>query len=700
MPGILRIRRHPPEESVPVRVTTLVTVLLAVAAVASQAELARQAAMAGGAIMVGFWVSHRLRHARPVWLKLLIAVAVLLVARDFFLALLASPSDPRLPLVRLFLWLQVLHSFDLPARKDLMYSLASAVVLLAVAAVYARDVAFGTVLVLFAFAASATVVAMAAGQKVSLRWRTVATLGVVVGVGVLLSGALLFVAIPHGQGMRVRWLAVSPRLRLSMRLHTHILNPAYPEVAGKDPEQLPPIFNPQGYVGFSTYVDLRLRGVLDDTLVMRVRATRPALWRGLAFDEYTGRGWRMSDRSVEEYSSDQPRILPRLGPDEPWPAGSEQVIQTFFVEAPQPNVFFGAYRPFEIFVPTGSVAVDRYAALRSPVALEEGMIYTVISRVPAPTLALLRGDRGFVPPTIRDRYLQLPSIAPRIRALADQMTGGVRSPYDKAVAVNRFLVQHYSYNLQAPPLPDDADAVEEFLFVGRQGSCETFASAMAVLLRAAGVPARLVSGYTAGSYNVLTGYYEVRNSDAHAWVEVYVNDVGWIEFEPTPGFSTPEELAQRAPGQWLARDAVRWAVERLHSAARPVLGSLSHLRLNQAGGLLPSSGALAVLALTLALVRRRSVRPQAARHPGIAGMYAQMLRVLARKGAVRDPALTPREFAAGTPRQIRPLVFAITEAFEEHRYGAGQVTPLREAQTRQALVALRRLLRTLARKTS
>src|SRR3990172_990118 len=131
--GVVILRkRHPPEESVLLRVAVLSTILIAVAAVATQEEFAAPAGVAAVAVCVGFWVSHVRRRASNWWLKLIISGFVLLVARDFFISLLSNPYDPRIPLARLFLWLQVLHSFDLPPRKDLKYSLASAVVLIAV----------------------------------------------------------------------------------------------------------------------------------------------------------------------------------------------------------------------------------------------------------------------------------------------------------------------------------------------------------------------------------------------------------------------------------------------------------------------------------------------------------------------------------------------------------------------------------------
>ncbi len=680
-----RFPRPAPEESLWVRGATLLAVLVAVAAVAVQEEFTAQAALAAGAIVAGYVVSHLRRHAPNWWVKTAVTALILAVARDFFAALVANPYDPRVPLVRLFLWLQVLHSFDLPARKDLKYSLASAVVLMAVGAVYARDVAFGLLLIPFALTAGTALVAMQAGQG-RLPLRPLAGIGLRLGVSVLVTAALVFALMPRGQGLRVRWMPVSPQLLWAARLHLRIVNPAYPDVPGTDPEAAPPVFNPQGYVGFSTFVDLRLRGVLDDTVVMRVRATRPAYWRGLAFDTYTGRGWRMSDGAVEEYSSDQPRIVPRLGPDEPWPAGSEQVIQTFYIEAEQPNVIFAAYRPFEVFFPTGTIGVDRYAGLRSPLRLETGMIYSVISRIPAPTAALLQRGHGEVPGAIAERYLQVPEMPARVRSLAAELTAGLESPYQKAMAIHRYFQRGFSYTLQAPLLPDRTDAVDEFLFVTRRGSCEIFASAMAVLLRAAGVPARLVTGYTVGAYSVFTGYYEVRNSDAHAWVEVFQPGAGWIGVEATPGFASAEELAQQPAGQWLVRDAATWAAGMIARVIRAVPGRLP-------ASVPATILAIAAVALAGRLVRLR-VRPDARRSRAIVEThYARMLRILARRGYVRGPATTPSEFAGLLPASLRPAAAQITRWFEASRYGHQPADANVETASRQVLLHVRHAVR-------
>jgi transglutaminase-like putative cysteine protease len=669
-----------------VRVATLLAVLVAVAAVAIQEEFTSQAILAAGGIVVGYVVSYLRRRGSNWWLKIALTAGILFAMREFFAALVANPYDPRIPLVQLFLWLQVLHSFDLPARKDLKYSLASAVILLAIGAVYTRATTFGWFLVVFVLAAATAWIALQ-GRQARLPLRTLVRLGAQLSVGVLLCAMAVFALTPRSEGLRLRWMPVSPHLPWMGRLHARIVNPAYPDVAGRDPEQEPGVFNPQGYVGFSTFVDLRLRGVLTDTLVMRVRTTRRAFWRGLAFDAYTGRGWKMTDRTVNEYTSDQPRIVPQLGPDEPWPAGSEQVVQTFYIEAEQPNVIFAAYRPFELYFPTGTIGVDRYAGLRSPVILETGVVYSVISRVPEPTNTLLKRARGEVPSSVAERYMALPPIPDRVQRLADDLTAGVESPYQKARAIYHYFQNGFTYTLQAPELPEGADAVDTFLFVTRQGSCEIFASAMAVLLRAAGIPTRLVTGYATGTYNILTGYYEVRNSDAHAWVEIFHPGIGWLEIEATPSFESVVDFSQQPTGQWLARDAAEWVVAAIARSAHALLGSAV------GGG---SVAAIALVAGGLAagwaarFRRRRSTRGPRDR---IERDYQMMLRGLARRGFVRHPAATPREFAGALPIPLRSSAGQVTHLFEAFRYGHEPSNPRIEQISHAALHELREELR-------
>src|SRR2546427_7694816 len=236
MQRVARRFSRPAEDSLAVRVAALLAVLIAVAAVGVQEEFKAQAALAAVAIVVAHGVSY-LRRRSPNWgMKLAIIALIFGVARDFFVGLVAHPYDPRIPLVRLFLWLQVLHSFDLPARKDLKYSLASAVVLMAVGAVYTRGASFGLLLVPFTLAARVALVAMPADPAHASRWSLV-RLWARLSVAVLVCAALAFTLVPRGQGLRLRGMPVSAKLFWVTRLHTRVVDPGYPHEPGNDPEQ-------------------------------------------------------------------------------------------------------------------------------------------------------------------------------------------------------------------------------------------------------------------------------------------------------------------------------------------------------------------------------------------------------------------------------------------------------------------------------
>ena len=168
--------------------------------------------------------------------------------------------------------------------------------------------------------------------------------------------------------------------------------------------------------------------------------------------------------------------------------------------------------------------------------------YIVTSSVPVVDPELLRAAGTDYPIHILHRYTQLPPDLPgRVRGLAHEITVVGGTPYDKAVMIERNL-QRLPYNLEIEPPPFDADGVDHFLFDQKQGYSEYFASAMAVLLRSVGVPARVVSGYTTGDLTDVPGIYAVTDQNSHAWVEVYIPGYSWVPFEPTPGTELPQAM--------------------------------------------------------------------------------------------------------------------------------------------------------------
>ena len=138
------------------------------------------------------------------------------------------------------------------------------------------------------------------------------------------------------------------------------------------------------------------------------------------------------------------------------------------------------------------------------------------------------------------RYTQLPAdMPPRVAELSREITADADNPYDKAKAVESWLKTSIGYNLAIDPPPFGADGVDHFLFESREGYSEYFGSAMTVLMRSAGIPARMTTGYTTGNLIDGSNLYLVSDRHSHGWAEVYFPGYGWIPFEPTPGKEIP-----------------------------------------------------------------------------------------------------------------------------------------------------------------
>jgi hypothetical protein len=172
-------------------------------------------------------------------------------------------------------------------------------------------------------------------------------------------------------------------------------------------------------------------------------------------------------------------------------------------------------------------------------AASKATTYHAESYVPNITITQLRTAPTVFSDTIRDQYLELPSSLPdRVVQLAKQVAAKGTNPYDKAKAIETYLRTYYTYDTNVPQPPPDQDVADYFLFTLRRGYCDYYATAMVVMARANGIPARFVSGYAPGEYDSLKAEYVIRELNAHSWVEVYFPTIGWVEFEPTS--SIPE----------------------------------------------------------------------------------------------------------------------------------------------------------------
>jgi transglutaminase-like putative cysteine protease len=647
--------RLPAEESLALRVTVMIAVVVAGLAVAGQGVggVALRLAVAAG-IPAAFAFSHVTRHRDGFWLKAALAIGVMAAFSRFLHAATgvgaASLDQVQIPLAELFLWVQVLHSLDVPARRDLMFSLVSSLVLMAVAGVLSISLTYGVHLLLWAPAALAALVlahrselhdlprlprpaatprvprarvALDVARPVAVATAFVAVLGTGAFLVVPAAGAARAITFPAELPGAAPSVAPGSLSNPSLGAD----DPARPSRRGHRAEGRASF----GYFGFSTSLDTAVRGRPDNTLVMRVRASAPDRWRGQTFDHWDGRRWTTSPERPRPIRGSAPLELP-VGAEDSLDAAAQELVQTFYVARSGPNLIFGAYVPTQLYFPDRGVFQLADGTIRAGVELQQGAVYTVVSRRPPVTAERLRQSDLLVQPgefPLVARSLQLPTIPDRVRVLAASATRDAPTRYDKVRALERWMAIHTEYSLDIPALPAGADAVDHFLFVSRRGFCEQIGSSLVVMLRALGIPARLAVGYAPGERNPFTGLYEVRASDAHAWAEVWFPGVGWQSFDPTAEVPLAGEQGRRAAGAGLS--------------------SFVAARLPSLPGWAPETGVVLVLAgIALAGGRRVRVlraRRRAARPPTWGEAWLDRLeRAGAERGRPRRPSESVREY--------------------------------------------------------
>jgi protein-glutamine gamma-glutamyltransferase len=656
----------------PHRIATAVLVEISIlSGVVEGALPAASGAIALVLVPIGFVVSW-VRRGRPnIALKAGAAAGLLLAFAGFMSGVRGATGidDTRVPLAALFVWVQVLHSFDVPRRRDLAFSVASSVALFALAGSLAFSTGF---LLLFVAFAAAFVAALRTGYVAGLHERATSDAApataarrpprawtpiAVAIAGTLAASFVALVAMPRLPGIQVAALPFSIARATGIDgFNGQVVNPGRSSDGGSSGTAFPP----NVYPGYGASLDLRARGRPDQGLAMRVRSPEPALYRAQAFDTYDGSRWVSAGGDLRTLTlGDGPAIhVPDRGPVQ-----SREVVQTFYVERTLPNVVFHAAFARELHLPSSRVEMDDAASFRLPFLLEADTVYSVVSEVPDVTTEQLRmyGDAGGPHPPM-DRYLTLPPTLPdRVRDLASRIIGGRTTTADRVQAVEGWLEENTRYRLDVPVPPAGMDQVDAFLFGSREGFCEQIASAMAVLLRASGVPTRIVTGFGPGQRNLLSGYWEVRNADAHAWLEVWYPGFGWMASDPT--FGVPH--ADGASNTFLLEPVGRFIGDHVPTAFRN-LGSL---------GSAPAAvarAALLVLAigLTVAFVSRARRRPRS--DDPASAAWLRVEAALAREGFVRRPSETATEFVRRVGPELgegEEEVRRFTDAFVRARYG-------------------------------
>jgi transglutaminase-like putative cysteine protease len=265
------------------------------------------------------------------------------------------------------------------------------------------------------------------------------------------------------------------------------------------------------------------RLTMSDQEELRVQSPEPRRWRLGAFATYTGDGWVRNDSRREPLSA--PLSTPLAADASP----------AYEVRVTARRPFRGLVVPWRAAfasVDGRQVLVDREQALTVDGRLGPAESYTAFTygRTPRDAAAAASGDD---PASVEDRYTRLPANTPdRLGERTDEITADAKTPYQAAVAVETWLERTKAYSLNATH-DRDADVATQFVLEMAAGYCQYFATAMVAMLRTQGIPARYVTGYSPGE-PVGDDEYVVRGRNAHAWVEVYVTEVGWVTFDPTP----------------------------------------------------------------------------------------------------------------------------------------------------------------------
>ena len=543
-----------PEDSIPLRVACAAAVIVSVIACYAEHELSAVVTVAVCAFLViGMFFSYRTRRAPVGLVKPLLALFAIGAFTWFFVTATSHAQSGNIgsvegPLAALFAWIQVGHAFDVPARRDLTFSLAGSATLMAVAAAQALTPGFGIFVILWLATGLWSLFGIWGSMSKGGRLKTANAIGTIVTIGVVAFAALLVLPAPHPSSTILfpQSAAGDVSLGFGGSLTGDGGSQSQPAQAGSaaGPTRV------GGFLGFSNRLDTAIRANLSDQVLMRVRASVPSYWTAETFDHWNGQSWAVTDPDNHIIGGGSPFVLPVPEGDE---LTGQQDIQTFYLATTGPNLIFHAGDAHEVWFPAQGLVVSRDGTIRTSLGMGANTVYTVESIVNRPTAEQLEATSTTgetLDQADAQRDLQLPYAYPRVESLAKSVTAHDTTVYAKVESLIAWIGAHTKYSTNIPPLSKGQDAVNEFLFGNRVGYCEQISTALTVMLRTIGIPAREAVGYVPGQYNPITDLWEIQARDAHAWVQVWFPYYGWQSFDPTA--SVP--LANPSPAHLLLHD--------------------------------------------------------------------------------------------------------------------------------------------------
>jgi protein-glutamine gamma-glutamyltransferase len=499
-------------------------------------------------------------------------------------------------------------------------------------------------------------------QRKSVAWR-LAIVAVTATLGILVITLGLFLIVPRTARMAAMLFPNTPRL-----------------------------------TGFSNEVDLGGFGKIsrDDRAVLHIQSISRPLppdlkWRGAALSRFDGRRWSeppLPGRTIPTVNgyAEIADVLQRSRRD------GHRLLYHVDVQNSGTGTLFIAGIPEFVNADFRNLLLTSEGSLRVIAPPGESLRYDVSAHSGPPLEALLTNRE-------RARYLDLPPLDVRIYSLAKQWSGE-GDALDRALRIQRHLQRDFKYVLDGPEKPV-RDPLSDFLFVRKAGYCEYFASAMAVMLRAQGIPSRVATGFQSGYYNDVSGLYVVRASDAHAWVEGWIAGRGWMTFDPTPpAKATGAGLLSRINMYLDAMDhawrewVVAYDITHQVAIAARFENALRGFGRHDSG---PGTNwgnvvsgfkkwGLAVIATLLfaALLvwfgpqwlqqwRHKTRVRQIVRSGGTLSdaslLYERMLKLMARRGFQKPAWFTPQEFASNLHGEEKDRIREFTEVYNSIRFG-------------------------------
>jgi hypothetical protein len=292
--------------------------------------------------------------------------------------------------------------------------------------------------------------------------------------------------------------------------------------------------------------------------LVRANTSSPTYWRWLSLEHFDGTKWTTGDLDVDHGQRVDSGLQLPASPFDDLATTSQEgkpradtitVDQEVTILNPPGEWLPAAYRPEAISL-TGGGTVRYDPTIGAAVPdhnLTAGFTYRVTSQVVEPSYRQLDQVTYDLSDPALKPYTQLPDQTLReMQPIADQIAQAQPTPFRQVLAIQDYFTQTglFSYSTEVPGRFDTA-FLYRFLTDTRQGFCQQFATAMAVLVRALGYPARIAVGFTPGAYDSSARAYRVTTANAHSWVEVYFPPYGWLRFEPTPGPGNPP-----APGYY------------------------------------------------------------------------------------------------------------------------------------------------------